>query len=219
MWGAGQTSLKFHIGQLCHAEAGSVRVLDVGCGANLIYPLLGAAMHGWRFVGVDITDTAVEWAAKNAAANPDLQHLLEIRRVPHPPGSDAGTGCASMHCLHGKHCQPPSNCSSNPSELCATRLQRTTWVCSMTSHPWSSTPCAAGSPPHRERSPEQCLTLGPRATSHISFSQICVLHVQGQAWLARAGITSERSHTQPTVFARCSRHVSDVAKSRAQPNA
>ena len=29
----------------------AVRVLDVGCGANLIYPLLGAALRGWRFVG------------------------------------------------------------------------------------------------------------------------------------------------------------------------
>ncbi len=57
-------------------------MLDIGCGANLIYPLLGAAMHGWSFVGVDITDTAIEWARKNAASNPQLEHLLEIRRVP-----------------------------------------------------------------------------------------------------------------------------------------
>ena len=68
----------------------------MGCGANLIYPLLGAAMHGWCFVGVDITDTAVEWAERNAAANPHLQHLLEIRRVPHLSGSDAGTGYAPL---------------------------------------------------------------------------------------------------------------------------
>lgn len=64
-------------------------MLDIGCGANLIYPLLGAAMHGWRFVGVDITDTAIEWARKNAAANPQLAHLLEIRRVP-SQGLEAG---------------------------------------------------------------------------------------------------------------------------------
>lgn len=92
----------FYTPLFCHAEASSVRVLDVGCGANLIYPLLGAAMHGWRFVGVDITDTAVEWAERNAAANPRLQHLLKIRRVQHPPGSDAGTGCAPLH-----YWQPP----------------------------------------------------------------------------------------------------------------
>ena len=77
----------------------------MGCGANLIYPLLGAAMHGWRFVGADITNTAIEWAEKNAAANPHLQHLLEIRRVPHPPGADAGTENAPMHCPNLR--QPP----------------------------------------------------------------------------------------------------------------
>ncbi len=64
-------------------------MLDIGCGANLIYPLLGAAMHGWRFVGVDITDTAMEWAQKNAASNPQLAHLVEIRRVP-SEGLEAG---------------------------------------------------------------------------------------------------------------------------------
>ena len=130
---------KFYTRQ-CHAEAGSVRVLDVGCGANLIYPLLGAAMHGWRFVGVDITDTAIEWAERNAAANPHLQHLLEIRRVPHLPGSDAGTGCAPMHCLHGATAGFPQSCGSNPSVVCVMCLQRTTWVCSMTLHHWSSMP-------------------------------------------------------------------------------
>lgn len=28
-----------------------VRGLDIGTGANCIYPLLGASMHGWHFVG------------------------------------------------------------------------------------------------------------------------------------------------------------------------
>ena len=74
---------------MCSAAQKPVRVLDIGCGANLIYPLLGAAMHGWHFVGVDITNTAVEWAHKNAAANPQLAHLLELRRVP-SQGHEAG---------------------------------------------------------------------------------------------------------------------------------
>ena len=59
----------------------TVRVLDVGCGANLIYPLLGAALHGWRFVGSDVTDAALECAARNAAANPHLAPLIDLRRV------------------------------------------------------------------------------------------------------------------------------------------
>ena len=58
-----------------------MRVLDVGCGANLIYPLLGAALRGWRFVGSDVTDAALEAAARNAAANPHLAPLIDLRRV------------------------------------------------------------------------------------------------------------------------------------------
>lgn len=31
--------------------AHQVAGIDIGTGANCIYPLLGAAMHGWSFVG------------------------------------------------------------------------------------------------------------------------------------------------------------------------
>lgn len=57
--------------------------LDVGCGANCIYPLLGAALNGWRFVGTDITDIALEWAKQNVGSNPNLAKLIEIRRTGH----------------------------------------------------------------------------------------------------------------------------------------
>ena len=93
--GPGLTSFQLS----CLAAQAPVRVLDIGCGANLIYPLLGAAMHGWHFVGVDITDTAIEWAGKNAATNPHLAHLLEVRRVP-LQGHEAGKASSS----HLQHC-------------------------------------------------------------------------------------------------------------------
>lgn len=59
---------------------GPVKGLDVGCGANFIYCLLGAAMHGWHMVGLDVTDVAIDWATRNMNQNPQLQHLLEVRR-------------------------------------------------------------------------------------------------------------------------------------------
>eukprot|EP00884_Botryococcus_braunii_P012832 jgi/Botrbrau1/2154/Bobra.0093s0055.2 len=64
-----------------------ISVLDVGCGASLIYPLLGAAITGWRFVGVDITPQACHWAGHNASMNPHLQGLIEVRRVEPPTGA------------------------------------------------------------------------------------------------------------------------------------
>ena len=56
-------------------------VLDIGCGANLIYPLLGAATSGWRFVGADVSKRAVAWAERNRSANPEIADLIEVRLV------------------------------------------------------------------------------------------------------------------------------------------
>ena len=72
------------------ADAQDVRVLDVGCGANLIYPLLGAALHGWKFVGVDVTDAALAGAARNRAKNPSLGPLIELRRSASTGGPNTG---------------------------------------------------------------------------------------------------------------------------------
>ncbi|KAK4401412.1 RNA N6-adenosine-methyltransferase mettl16 [Sesamum angolense] len=54
---------------------------DIGTGANCIYPLLGASILGWKFVGSDITDVAIEWANRNVKSNPHISGLIEIRRV------------------------------------------------------------------------------------------------------------------------------------------
>ncbi|KAL0029114.1 hypothetical protein WJX77_007949 [Trebouxia sp. C0004] len=61
----------------------TIKGLDIGCGANCIYPLLGAALNGWHFVGTDITGIAIEWAGKNVQGNLHLAHLIEIRRTEH----------------------------------------------------------------------------------------------------------------------------------------
>ncbi|CAM6128485.1 unnamed protein product [Calypogeia fissa] len=58
-----------------------IRGVDIGTGANCIYPLLGAALNGWHFVATDITPVAVEWARKNLQNNPHLSEGTEIRRA------------------------------------------------------------------------------------------------------------------------------------------
>ena len=64
--------------------------VDVGCGANLIYPLLGAAIYRWQFVATDITDVAIQWAQRNADSNPQLAPLIEVRRSPHASSASEG---------------------------------------------------------------------------------------------------------------------------------
>ncbi|KAF7810798.1 U6 small nuclear RNA (adenine-(43)-N(6))-methyltransferase-like [Senna tora] len=58
-----------------------VRGFDIGTGANCIYPLLGASLLGWSFVGSDVTDVALEWAGRNVNSNPHISDLIEIRKV------------------------------------------------------------------------------------------------------------------------------------------
>ncbi|KAL3020029.1 hypothetical protein AAZX31_05G122800 [Glycine max] len=60
---------------------GKFRGFDIGTGASCIYPLLGASLHGWSFVGSDVTDVAIEWAERNVNSNPHISQLIEIRKV------------------------------------------------------------------------------------------------------------------------------------------
>ncbi|XP_056698935.1 uncharacterized protein [Spinacia oleracea] len=75
-----------------NVDGDKVRGFDIGTGANCIYPLLGASLLGWSFVGSDVTDVALEWAEKNVRSNPHISELIEIRRVEvTEPAIDHGT--------------------------------------------------------------------------------------------------------------------------------
>ncbi len=62
----------------------TVRVLDIGTGANGIYPLLGTQIYGWHFVGTDVDPAAIDAARRNVAANPALAGKIEYRLQPSP---------------------------------------------------------------------------------------------------------------------------------------
>ncbi|KAL1807422.1 hypothetical protein ACET3Z_024412 [Daucus carota] len=63
------------------ANADVVKGFDIGTGANCIYPLLGASLLGWSFVGSDVTDVALDCAKTNVQNNPHISELIEIRKV------------------------------------------------------------------------------------------------------------------------------------------
>jgi 23S rRNA (adenine1618-N6)-methyltransferase len=56
----------------------SVRVLDIGTGANVIYPLIGHAEYQWKFVGTDVNKEAVANAQKIIKEN-KLEGSIEVR--------------------------------------------------------------------------------------------------------------------------------------------
>ena len=57
----------------------SVNVLDIGVGANMVYPLIGQREYGWRFVGVDCDATALNNAQQIINANAGLADNITLR--------------------------------------------------------------------------------------------------------------------------------------------
>ncbi len=61
-----------------------VRVLDIGVGANGVYPLIGHGEYGWSFVGSDIHPAALKSVEKILAGNPSFARGIELRRQTSP---------------------------------------------------------------------------------------------------------------------------------------
>lgn len=62
----------------------TVRCLDIGVGANCIYPIIGNYEYGWSFIGSDTDPVALENAHKILVANPGLKSAVECRLQTNP---------------------------------------------------------------------------------------------------------------------------------------
>ena len=58
----------------------NVRGLDIGVGANAIYPIIGVTTYDWSFVGSDVDDVAVKSAKAIASKNSVLAHKFQVRK-------------------------------------------------------------------------------------------------------------------------------------------
>jgi 23S rRNA (adenine1618-N6)-methyltransferase len=61
-------------------EGDGVRILDVGVGANCVYPIVGRTAYGWSFVGSDIDPVALASAENIVRSNPSLAGGVVLRR-------------------------------------------------------------------------------------------------------------------------------------------
>ncbi len=59
-----------------------VKILDVGCGANCIYPIIGVMEYGWQAVGCDVDETSIKVARAIVKANLPLSKNIAIRNQP-----------------------------------------------------------------------------------------------------------------------------------------
>ena len=57
-----------------------VRGLDIGTGANLIYPIVGSQLFNWKFVGAELDSTAFNTAKALVDLNKNLKPYIQVRR-------------------------------------------------------------------------------------------------------------------------------------------
>jgi len=93
----------------------SISVLDIGVGANCIYPLLGHQIYGWRFVGTDIDPNAIAAARRILTANPGLADAITCRLQPSPSNIFKGILAAGER-FDVSMCNPPFHASAEAAE-------------------------------------------------------------------------------------------------------
>jgi 23S rRNA (adenine1618-N6)-methyltransferase len=80
----GRADYVHHLADLLAEAAGEVprnaSVLDIGTGANCIYPLIGAHEYGWRFTGSEVNAQALASAQAIVNGNTGLSRQIRLRR-------------------------------------------------------------------------------------------------------------------------------------------
>ncbi len=97
-----------------------VIVLDIGTGANCIYPIIGSQSYGWRFVGTDIDPVAIKTARAIVEANACLKNLVKIVHQKDPGSIFRGILRKGDH-FALTLCNPPFHASSEEARASSQR--------------------------------------------------------------------------------------------------
>ena len=73
---------EFHGGKI--PKGSKIKGLDIGIGANCIYPIVGNSVYGWSFVGSDIEKESLESSQKITESNESLRGNVECRLQTNP---------------------------------------------------------------------------------------------------------------------------------------
>ncbi|WP_298627267.1 23S rRNA (adenine(1618)-N(6))-methyltransferase RlmF [uncultured Legionella sp.] len=65
-------------------RGGKINCLDIGVGANCIYPIIGVHEFGWSFIGADIDSVAIKSANKIITMNSALTGAIKLRLQKNP---------------------------------------------------------------------------------------------------------------------------------------
>jgi 23S rRNA (adenine1618-N6)-methyltransferase len=86
-------------------------VIDIGTGANCIYPLIGAREYGWHFVATDVDPVAIKSARGLVAANPSVAGMIQCRLQTSRAACFDGVVNAG-ETFHLSMCNPPFHASA-----------------------------------------------------------------------------------------------------------
>ncbi|MFV8570875.1 23S rRNA (adenine(1618)-N(6))-methyltransferase RlmF [Marinobacter sp. SBS5] len=75
----GRADYIHYVADLFGPENPNLKMLDIGTGANGIYPLLACQIYGWQCVGSDINTQSLENVADIIANNPALKGRITLR--------------------------------------------------------------------------------------------------------------------------------------------
>ena len=101
----------------------NIKMMDIGTGANLIYPIVAIASYGWSVIGTDIDPVAIKHAQNIVSNNPSLSNHCKLREQNN-----------SKHILKGMiHpseyydivvCNPPFHASQTKAQKAASRKRK-----------------------------------------------------------------------------------------------
>ncbi len=118
----GRADYIHHLKDLLSGEniQGQIQGIDIGVGANAIYPILANKIYGWKMIGTDIENESVIAARKNIQSNPELSGNIEIR-LQEDRGSIFKGVIAEDEFYHFSMCNPPFHVSEKEAKKANSR--------------------------------------------------------------------------------------------------
>ncbi|MFL9837009.1 23S rRNA (adenine(1618)-N(6))-methyltransferase RlmF [Flavobacterium sp. ST-75] len=93
----------------------TVTCLDVGVGASCIYPILGVAEYGWKFIACDVSAESIASSKKITESNDKLKGNIEFRQQQNPKHIFTGI-INSTDRIDATLCNPPFHASAEDAQ-------------------------------------------------------------------------------------------------------
>jgi 23S rRNA (adenine1618-N6)-methyltransferase len=98
----------------------SYKLLDIGTGANVIYPIIASQSYGWQVTATDIDAIALRAAAAIVASNPALKSHINVIQQQHAQAIFSGV-IGPKQRFHLTMCNPPFFSSAAQAEAASHR--------------------------------------------------------------------------------------------------